>query len=173
MDSINWYLFLVVADVNINNDLTLSVNQQSISSDFSDSNNLPTLSVSRLAEYFQENIIGNLSITFNTSDDSLVTEVISSGMIKNNYGMFSVASSIFLENLALYYALNYDKSLLQYITEQDIKRVRSNIKILCNVLADYTSYQSMVFEFRDVDIALGYIQNQVELLYKDLNFRIY
>lgn len=104
--------------------------------------------------------IGSLTI----KGDSLIALVNSTDIQSNYPGVYELIRLVIYETWIISYINNSDASYLPYITKLDLKRDRRNINCLCDFLGYYRGYRFLVEYFRGLEISLGYMQNQLEIV---------
>lgn len=163
------YIFLTTIDVDINHNL--AVTGDKLLEEFSDKDNQPTVSVSPLAYTYLKNYVGSAVPSYDGVEDSILYPIIESSIGRSHPTIYLLMQAIGLESMALTYAYTYDHTLYELISTRDIKRTRRNIRLLCDWLGENQDYQYLVEWFRNVELSLGYMENQIDLLVNGLSIR--
>ena len=164
------YIFLT--SIPVTADHNLDISSDSLLSEFPDKSNQPSLSVSPLAYTFLNNYVDTATPDYSGVEGTIIYPILSSGIGANNHQViYILMQAIGLESMALTYAYTYDHSLYEEISTRDIKRTRKNIRLLCDWLGSDSSYQYLVEWFRNVELSLGYLENQIDLLVNGLSIR--
>ncbi|QIG60849.1 putative assembly chaperone [Listeria phage vB_Lino_VEfB7] len=163
-------LMRFITGLKVNPDNTIVVNildQQSpfISRFYTPKLILSSLSVKLIPELQGVNIIQtNKALSKNT-----VTAKISASRLKIEAPyMYLIAQSIVMECFALIYSIEEKQDMLRYIEVGEVKQVRDNINYLADYLADKPEYSSIVTDLHDMEIAVGYIENQIPIIQREI-----
>lgn len=164
------YIFLTSIPVTAEH--KLNITSSDLLSEFPDSNNQPSLSISPLAYTFLNNYVDTATPDYSGVEDTILYPILGSGIGANNHVViYEIMQAIGLESMALTYAYTYDQTLYEEISTRDIKRTRKNIRLLCDWLGSNDTYQYLVEWFRNVELSLGYLENQIDLLVNGLSIR--
>ena len=164
------YIFLTSIPVTAEHNLNIT--SADLLSEFPDKDNQPNLSISPLAYTFLNHYVDTATPDYSGVEDTILYPILSSGIGANNHVViYEIMQAIGLESMALTYAYTYDRTLYEEISTRDIKRTRKNIRILCDWLGSNDSYQYLVEWFRNVELSLGYLENQIVLLVNGLSIR--
>jgi len=163
------YVFLTTIDVDSNHNL--AVTSDKLLEEFSDKDNQPTVSVSPLAYTYLNSYVGSAVPSYDGVEDSILYPIISSSIGRSHPTIYLLMQSIGLESMALTYAYTYDHTLYELVSTRDIKRTRRNIRLLCDWLGENQGYHYLVEWFRNVELSLGYMENQIDLLVNGLSIR--
>ena len=78
--------------------------------------------------------------------------------------IYQLAQIVVLESFALIYAIEEKPEMFKMINESDVKQTRENVKYLVDYLGEKKDYTDIVMDLHSMDIALGYIQEQIPLI---------
>lgn len=98
------------------------------------------------------------------SQNSLTYKFLKSGLKLTAPDIYQLAQIVVLESFALIYAIEEKPDLLKMINESDVKQTRENVKYLIDYLGEKKDYTSIVMDLHSMDVALGYIQEQLPLI---------
>lgn len=131
-----------------------------------------TLSLSQASDVLLSSIVTKATVNWsNITDDSIITYVQKTDLKNMHPGVYKLINSVILEAYTFDYIEEQDASLLNYLTPTDIRRVRRNIRYLCDWLAQYRAYRFLVESFRGLEVGLGYIENQINTILKSTDLR--
>lgn len=72
-----------------------------------------------------------------------------------------------LESFAFLYSIDYAPQNLKYVTAQDFKNIKNNIKYMADYFSSDSRYYSLISPLRDMTIAFGYVENQTQVIMND------
>lgn len=98
------------------------------------------------------------------SKDSLTYKFLKSGLRLTAPDIYQLAQIVVLESFALIYAIEEKPEMFKMINESDVKQTRENVKYLVDYLGEKKDYTDIVMDLHSMDIALGYIQEQIPLI---------
>ncbi|CAD0299968.1 Phage protein [Enterococcus phage 156] len=117
---------------------------------------------STLLDIVRDNDIGETNKAL--SKDSLTYKFLKSGLKLSSPRIYELAQIVVLESFALIYAIEEEPEMFKMINESDVKQTRENVKYLIDCLGGAKDYTGIVMDLQSMDVALGYIQEQVPLI---------
>ena len=137
-----------------------------------DTNLTYTLSISQASDLFIRTVLSKATVNWSSiAEDSIITYVQSTDLKSLHPGVYKLINSVILETYVFDYIEEKDASLLKYMNRRDIARVRRNIRYICDWLAQYRAYRFLVEYFRGLEVGLGYIENQIDIILKATDLR--
>lgn len=166
---VNVYNYAFLNTLNINRDLTVTYNQADLASNFTQ---LPSMQVSSLAEYFQNNLLGNAYLRYTHADpSSLITKIIETPLLNIYPSVYTVFQMVLLETISLDYAFTQDQSLLERITPANLRRVRKNLHLLCTWCGNhFNDYGYLLPSLRELEVAVGYLDKRLSFMYHNVDY---
>lgn len=123
------------------------------------------LKISEAARKVQKEVISNLPVEYTSLDeDSIINKLGECNLLELHPGIFNLCQAVLLEVYTLNYILETDKIYLADLTTEDVRRTRKNLRFLSWWFSYYRAYRHLILYLRDLDVALGYVENQVSLL---------
>lgn len=103
--------------------------------------------------------------------DSFIGLVLSSDLQAYSPYMYLLAKIVSLECYSVVYCIDEDRNKLRYVTKKDIRRIKENINYLADYMGTEDKYFRMVESLRNMYIALGYVENQLDVIINDREVR--
>ncbi|AXQ67767.1 hypothetical protein KIOSHI_107 [Bacillus phage Kioshi] len=153
-----------VSSVPVLTDGTIPLNEMGNTPQFVSSLYTPSFSVSALARLTLEDIRQNKIEVINVPLDprTIVSQVMNSDLATYNPRVYVLVCAVVLESFALLYSLEETRTSLQYVTKKDILKIKQNINYIADYFGTERKYRPMIETLRDIDISIGYLENQVE-----------
>jgi len=107
----------------------------------------------------------------NIDDESIITKIWSTDLETQYPGMYKLLDLIVYEVFVLDYILDTDVTYIKYYKSGDLPRLRQNIRYACDWLGDYRAYRFLVEYLRELDVAVGYSENQLGFLLRSTDLR--
>jgi len=126
----------------------------------------PTYSLSTVARLTQ-NLLNNgkIEVAQETLDETtLVYKAFNSNLASAFPSMYTLLRVVALESFSLLYMIDNDPVQLQYVSKKDILRTRENLNYLADFFGTQSDYHHFIQTMRDMNISLGYLQNQIEVI---------
>lgn len=126
----------------------------------------PTYSLSTVARLTQDLLKnGKIEVVEITSDSTtLVHKAFNSDLASSYPRMYLLLRAVALESFSLLYMMDNDPVQLKYMSAKDIIRMRTNINYLADFFSSVPDYYYMIETMRDMNISLGYLENQIEVI---------
>lgn len=102
-------------------------------------------------------------------NNSLITIILNTDLKTKHNGIYTLFQSVLLECYTLEYILAKDKNYILYLRKEDLSNLRINLRFLSNWLADYRKYRFIIQYLRELDISIGYTENQVDYILQSTN----
>lgn len=101
------------------------------------------------------------------SNNTLVIQIINSGLKLKNPKMYRLAQSIILDCFAVVYAVEENVQLLVGIEPKDLAQTRENVKYLIDYLGGDEDYIEIIENLHSLSVAIGYVEHQLPLMRGD------
>lgn len=98
------------------------------------------------------------------SENSITYKFLKSGLKLSAPYIYELAQIVVLESFALIYAIDESPEMYKMINESDVKQTRENVKYLIDYLGGAKDYTDIVMDLQSMDVALGYIQEQIPVI---------
>ena len=136
-----------------------------------DNNELPyVLKISEASKRIQDEVLRTATPDIQPLDeDSLIHRVLETDLMTEHNGIFTLLQAVMLEMYTLEYILGTNKNYIVYLKKQDLKNLRLNLRFLACWLADYRKYRFLIQYLREIDISIGYTENQVNYILQSTN----
>ena len=159
-------LIRFVSTISISSDGSVPLNSLENSTGFVSLLYEPEYRVSILSTITLGNIRNNLfsEISVPIRPDSITGLALSSDLSTYAPDIYLLLRLVVLESFSLVYSIREDKDNLRYITKKDIQRIKNNINYLADYMGTEEKYFKMVEPLRDMYIALGYIEHQIDVI---------
>lgn len=153
-----------VSSVPVLPDGTIPLNEMGNTTQFVSSLYTPSFSVSALARLTLDDIKQNKIELINVPLDprTIVAQVMDSDLATYNPRVYVLVCSVVLESFSLLYSIEETRTSLQYVTKKDILKIKQNINYIADYFGTERKYRKMIETMRDIDISIGYLENQVE-----------
>ncbi|AMO26003.1 hypothetical protein Blue_180 [Bacillus phage Deep Blue] len=145
-------------------DGTIPLNEMGSTVQFESNLYTPSFSVSALARLTLDDIKQNKIEVVNVPLDprTIVSQVMSSDLATYNPRVYVLVCAVVLESFALLYSIEETRTSLQYVTKKDILKIKQNVNYIADYFGTERKYRKMIETLRDIDISIGYLENQVE-----------
>ncbi|MBT9670563.1 hypothetical protein GPK34_00730 [Secundilactobacillus kimchicus] len=111
-------------------------------------------------------------VTTITAPDTSLMHQIKDTDIEAKYPLiFELMRLCIYECWIVTYVVTEDGEYLTELTLKDIKRTRHNLRYLADWCGHYRAYRFLVEYLRDLDLAEGYMENQISLILKTSDLR--
>lgn len=126
----------------------------------------PTYSVSALSRILHHDLKrGRIKGENETLPKDSVTKIVRESTLKEDAkNMYVLTKMCVLESFSIVYHMDEDPSKLRYLSPKDVRRTRENIRYIIDFLGTKEEHRSMIPAFREMDIALGYIEYQIDVI---------
>ena len=126
----------------------------------------PVYSLTVIARKVQELInSGKIEVVSDTVDpNTIVYKALNSDLASYAPDIYTLLRAIVLESFALLYMIDNASANLQYVSAKDIKRHRTNLNYIADYLSTEPKYYHMIENLRDMNIAFGYMENQIDVI---------
>lgn len=144
--------------------------------DMQDFNKLSDQSYSLLvpawARTVRDNILSNATIaSINGDASSLIHLTGLTDMPKYHLGLYDLIKLVNLEAYALTYIVDTDYSLIKQMKVSELDDLHTNLEWICEFIGHYRKYRVFLQYFRDMDIAIYYMQAQLEMIINSGNLK--
>jgi hypothetical protein len=96
--------------------------------------------------------------------NTLTYRVLDTTMATRHPNMYILFQAVVLELFSFTYVSREDTARLRFLTHIDIKRLKENIDYLADFCGEHKSYFHLISYLRSAKIAVGYIENQVNVI---------
>ncbi|AID17883.1 hypothetical protein JBP901_gp171 [Bacillus phage JBP901] len=153
-----------VSSVPVLPDGTIPLNEMGNAPQYVSTLYTPSFSVSALARLTLDDIKQNKVELINVPLDprTIVAQVMDSDLATYNPRVYVLVCAVVLESFALLYSIEQTHTSLQYVTKKDILKIKQNINYISDYFGTERKYRKMIETLRDIDISIGYLENQVE-----------
>lgn len=126
----------------------------------------PRLRVSELASQVLKDIEGEKikPVNRDPAKDSFLEKVLKGDLKVEKPNLYQIAKIIMLEVFSVVYLVDNKPGYAQYLSEQDIRQARMNVKYFLDAISGEDKYLELVEHLHNFDISLGYIQGQIPVL---------
>ncbi|AFQ96516.1 putative membrane protein [Bacillus phage vB_BceM_Bc431v3] len=157
-------LIRFVSSVPVLPDGTIPLNEMGTTVQYTSTLYTPSFSVSALARLTLEDIQRNKIELINVPLDprTIVSQVMNSDLATYNPRVYVLVCAVVLESFALLYNLEERNTNIQYVTKKDILKMKQNVNYIADYFGTERKYRTMIETLRDIDISIGYLENQVE-----------
>lgn len=123
-------------------------------------------SLSAVARMVQSLLKGDkIEIVEVTPDSTTIVERAFDSNLASAYPeIYLLLRAVVLESFSLLYMIDNDPAQLQYMSQKDIRRVRTNVNFIADFFSIVPAYYFMIENMRDMNISLGYLENQIEVI---------
>lgn len=98
------------------------------------------------------------------TNNTLTIHLMNSDLKLSRPYLYTVAQGIILDAFAIVYTIEEDKDLLAEVEQRELTQTRTNIRYLIDALGGEEKYQEIVKGFHELNVAIGYIENQLPIL---------
>jgi len=126
----------------------------------------PVYALTIIARKVQELISrSKIEVVSDTVDsNTIVYKALNSDLASYAPDIYTLLRAVVLESFALLYMSENAPENLQYVSAKDIKNHRTNLNYIADYLSTEPKYYHMIESLRDMNIAFGYMQNQIEVI---------
>ena len=126
----------------------------------------PTLKLSAISnKILKEMKNGKVPITsYDVTSNSIVNKIESTNIKVQAPRIYLILQTIILEAYSLVNTFLENEENIEYISANDILITRDNINYVCDYLADYPEYASIVSDLRNLELNFGYIEKQLGVI---------
>lgn len=126
----------------------------------------PTLKLSTISNKILKEIKnGKVPITsYDVTSNSIVNKIESTNIKVQAPRIYLILQTIVLEAYSLVNTFLENEENIEYISANDIKIARDNIDYVCDYLADYPEYSSIISDLRNLELNFGYIEKQLGVI---------
>ena len=126
----------------------------------------PTYSVSALARITHK-LLRTESVkeaSLKLPPNTLTHKLLNSQLKSEALDIYTLTQTVVLESFALVYHIREDTKGLRFMTIRDMKRVRENLNYIGDFFGTRKEYYHLIEDVRNMNIALGYIEHQIETI---------
>ena len=126
----------------------------------------PTLKLSAISnKILKEMKNGKVPITsYDVTSNSIVNKIESTNIKVQAPRIYLILQTIILEAYSLVNTFLENEDNIEYISANDILITRDNISYVCDYLADYPEYSSIISDLRNLELNFGYIEKQLGVI---------
>lgn len=110
-----------------------------------------------------------LSSNVQLASSNLIYKINTSGMKLKRPDIYLLLRVAVLETFSLIYTIREDNDLIKFISVEEIKAVRVNLRYILTEIGAVEDYATIVEDVQNLDVVLGYIQAQVPVIKEVLN----
>lgn len=108
---------------------------------------------------------GKVPITsYDVTNNSIVNKIENTNIKVQAPRIYLILQTIILEAYSLVNTFLENEENIEYISANDILITRDNINYVCDYLADYPEYASIVSDLRNLELNFGYIEKQLGVI---------
>lgn len=126
----------------------------------------PTFTVSALARVTHK-LLKTESIreaSLKLPPNTLTSKLLNSQLKTEAVDIYTLAQTVVLEAFSLVYHIREDRRGLRFMTIRDMRRVRENLNYIGDFFGTRKEYYHLIEDVRNMNIALGYIEHQIEAI---------
>ena len=162
-------LIRFISNIPVLNDGTIPVNSIETNESFSSTLYEPTYSLSVVARLVQSTLSGD---TIEVSSEPLGADTVVYKALNSDLGsyapnVYTLLRATVLESFALLYTIDTKPSDLQYMSPNDIRKMKVNLNYIADYLSTEAKYYHMIEGIRNMHNSLGYIENQIDVIMND------
>ncbi|WNM50892.1 hypothetical protein Alsa3_CDS0023 [Staphylococcus phage Alsa_3] len=126
----------------------------------------PTLKLSTISnKILKEMKNGKIPITsYDVTNNTIVNKIENTNIKSQAPRIYLILQTIILEAYSLVNTFLENEENIEYISANDILIVRDNINYVCDYLADYPEYASIISDLRNLELNFGYIEKQLGVI---------
>ncbi|WNM50867.1 hypothetical protein Alsa2_CDS0253 [Staphylococcus phage Alsa_2] len=126
----------------------------------------PTLKLSTISnKILKEMKNGKIPITsYDVTNNSIVNKIENTNIKAQAPRIYLILQTIILEAYSLVNTFLENEENIEYISANDILIARDNINYVCDYLADYPEYSSIISDLRNLELNFGYIEKQLGVI---------
>lgn len=138
--------------------------------DFKDNEMPYILDISEASRRIRDEVLRNaVPVIQPLDEDSLISQVLDTDLQTAHNGIFTLFQAVTLEMYTLEYILATDKNYIISLKKEDLHNLRTNLRFLSCWLADYRKYRFLIQYLREIDISIGYTENQINYILQSTN----
>lgn len=163
-------LIKFISNIPVLNDGTIPLNViGDNSTGFTSDMYTPVYSLSALARMVQPTLDSEdiELINVDLDPETIVYQALNSDLSSYAPDIYLLLRAVVLESFALLYAIDIGSANLQYVSSKDFNNIRTNINYIADYFSTEKKYYSMIDTLRTMNISLGYIENQVQVIMTD------
>jgi len=133
----------------------------------------PTYSLSTISRLVQNLLVsGKIEVVeAETDGTTIVHRAFNSNLASAYPRIYLLLRIAVLESFSILYMIDNDPIQLQYVSKRDILRARENLNYLADFFGTKPAYYSFIENMRDMNISLGYLENQIEVIMDEKGVR--
>nr|WNM56036.1 hypothetical protein CoNPh38_CDS0160 [Staphylococcus phage S-CoN_Ph38] len=126
----------------------------------------PTLKLSTISnKILKEMKNGKIPITsYDVTNNTIVNKIENANIKAQAPRIYLILQTIILEAYSLVNTFLENEENIEYISANDILIARDNINYVCDYLADYPEYSSIISDLRNLELNFGYIEKQLGVI---------
>ena len=126
----------------------------------------PTLKLSAISnKILKEMKNGKIPITsYDVTNNSIVNKIENTNIKVQAPRIYLILQTIILEAYSLVNTFLENEENIEYISANDILITRDNINYVCDYLADYPEYASIISDLRNLELNFGYLEKQLGVI---------
>lgn len=161
-----------ISGVNIDSEGTVHLDQLDVDDTFESELYSPTFSVSVMSRMVLDEINKTVELLdMPVEKDSFIGLVLASDLQDYSPYIYLLTKIVALECYSVVYCIDEDRNKLRYVTKKDVHRIKENINYLADYMGTEDKYYKVVESLRDMYIALGYVENQLDVIINDREVR--
>ncbi|AMQ66611.1 hypothetical protein BH753_gp129 [Bacillus phage Shbh1] len=95
---------------------------------------------------------------------TIVYKILHSDLADESPDVYLLMRLVVLESFALVYHIDEERKQLIYTSPRDIVIIRNNINYIGDYFSTVERFRPMIETLRDMSVALGYIENQIDVI---------
>jgi hypothetical protein len=103
--------------------------------------------------------------------NTIVSKAYNSDLASYAPNIYLLLQAVVLESFALLYHIETDSINLQYVSHKDIQKIKTNIGYIADYFGSEDKYYSLIETMRIMNISLGYLENQIDVIMNDKGVR--
>jgi hypothetical protein len=103
--------------------------------------------------------------------NTVVSKAFNSDLASYAPNIYLLLQAVVLESFALLYHMETDSGNLQYVSHKDIQKIKTNINYIADYFGSEPKYYSFIETMRVMNISLGYLENQVDVIMSNRGVR--
>jgi hypothetical protein len=158
-----------ISNVPVLNDGTIPLNTMDSNTPFVSTMYDPVFSISALARITQDVLSSGTIELVNTPLDpnTIVSLALNSDLASYAPDIYVLLRATILESFALIYHIEIGSANLRYVSPKDFQRARTNINYITDYFSTDQKYHHMIETLRNMNVAFGYIENQIDVILND------
>jgi hypothetical protein len=103
--------------------------------------------------------------------DTIVYKALNSDLATYAPNIYTLLRAVALESFSVLYTIENNPEDLQYMSSADIRRARNNLSYIADYMSTEEKYYTLIEDLRTMNIAFGYMENQIDVIMKDRSGR--